>query len=340
MTFEPDAPLSRPTQPWWRRALGWRPKLSWSGTAAVLVPKGRWKRVVAVLILIPVVYYVGGGLWLHRIDDRPDFEPQNVQPGESRAVAVAAALITREVDDHHWTPMDPFFLPGAWLDNMPNYQAGIMKALARFGVEMRDQLARSRGSSPQDPDLDRAAARLNADPRQWVWTPSMSIWPSVTATSQYRDGRAALIAYNKRLAAGQASFERRADNLQAFLERVASDIGSTSAQIDRHIHDHGGDLLDFYADNLFYANKGQLYAYYMLLKELGNDYQGVLRERDISGPWAQMMETFRTAATLQPWVVVNGAADSQFLPSHLVAQGFYLLRARTQLREVADILRK
>ena len=53
-----------------------------------------------------------------------------------------------------------------------------------------------------------------------------------------------------------------------------------------------------------------------------------------------MLETFRTASTLQPWVVVNGAPDSQFLPSHLVAQGFYLLRARTQLREVADILRK
>ncbi|HKU96460.1 MAG TPA: DUF2333 family protein [Vineibacter sp.] len=340
MTFEPDDAKPRLAQPWWRRALGWRPKISLSGVWTALVPKGRWKRLVLVLVLIPVLYYGGGGLWLHRIDDRPDFEPQNVQPGESRAVAIAAALITREVDDHHWTPMDPFFLPGAWLDNMPNYQAGIMKALARFAVEMRDQLARSRGSSPQDPDLDRAAARLNADPKQWVWTPSMSIWPSVTATSQYRDGRAALITYNKRLAANQASFERRADNLQAFLERVASDIGSTSAQIDRHIHDHGGDLLDFYADNLFYANKGQLYAYYMLLKELGNDYQTVLRERDLTGPWAQLMETFRTAATLQPWVVVNGAADSQFLPSHLVAQGFYLLRARTQLREVADILRK
>lgn len=340
MTFEPDDARPRLAQPWWRRALGWRPKISLSGVWTALVPKGRWKRLVLVLVLIPVLYYGGGGLWLHRIDDRPDFEPQNVQPGESRAVAVAAALITREVDDHHWTPMDPFFLPGAWLDNMPNYQAGIMKALARFAVEMRDQLARSRGSSPQDPDLDRAAARLNADPKQWVWTPSMSIWPSVTATSQYRDGRAALITYNKRLAANQASFERRADNLQAFLERVASDIGSTSAQIDRHIHDHGGDLLDFYADNLFYANKGQLYAYYMLLKELGNDYQAVLRERDLTGPWTQLMETFRTAATLQPWVVVNGAADSQFLPSHLVAQGFYLLRARTQLREVADILRK
>jgi hypothetical protein len=53
-----------------------------------------------------------------------------------------------------------------------------------------------------------------------------------------------------------------------------------------------------------------------------------------------MLESFRIGATLQPWVIVNGAPDSQFLPSHLVAQGFYLMRARTQLREVADILRK
>jgi hypothetical protein len=341
MTFEPDdAPPPRLAQPWWRRALGWRPKLALPGVATKVLPRRRWTRIALAVVLIPVIYYVGGGLWIHRIDDRPDFTPQNVAPGESRAVAMAVALITREVDDHHWTPMDPFFLPGAWLDNMPSYQTGIIRALARFTVEMRDQLARSRGSSPQDTDLDTAASRLNADPRQWVWTPSMSLLPSVTSATQYRNGRAALLAYNKRLAANQANFERRADNLQAFLERIASDIGSTSAQIDRHIHDHGGDLLDFYADNLFYANKGQLYAYYMLLKELGNDYQNVVKERDVSGPWQQMLETFRTASTLQPWVVVNGAPDSQFLPSHLVAQGFYLLRARTQLREVADILRK
>lgn len=340
MTFEPDdAPPPRLAQPWWRRAIGWRPKLS-LGRAAVVVPKNRWWRIAIAILLIPVIYYVGGGLWLHRIDDRPDFAPQSVQPAESRGVAMAVALITREVDDHHWTPMDPFFLPGAWLDNMPNYQAGIMKALGRFSVELRDQLARARGSSPQDPDLDRAAARLNADPRQWVWTPSMSWWPSVTASEQYRNGRGGLIAYNRRLASGQAIFERRADNLQAFLERVASDIGATSAQIDRHIIDHGGNLLDFQADNLFYANKGQLYAYYMLLKELGADFENVIRERELTVPWQHMLDTFRAAATLQPWVVINGAPDSQLLPSHLVAQGFYLMRARTQLREIADILRK
>jgi hypothetical protein len=53
-----------------------------------------------------------------------------------------------------------------------------------------------------------------------------------------------------------------------------------------------------------------------------------------------MLDSFRAAATLQPWVVVNGAPDSQVLPSHLAAQGFFLLRARTQLKEINDILLK
>jgi hypothetical protein len=52
------------------------------------------------------------------------------------------------------------------------------------------------------------------------------------------------------------------------------------------------------------------------------------------------VESFREAAALQPWVVVNGAPDSQFMPSHLASQGFYLLRARTQVREVSNILLK
>ena len=66
----------------------------------------------------------------------------------------------------------------------------------------------------------------------------------------------------------------------------------------------------------------------------------MITERDLSAAWAQMLETFKVAATLQPWVVLNGRPSSQFVPSHLASQGFYLLRARTQLREVTNILLK
>ena len=53
-----------------------------------------------------------------------------------------------------------------------------------------------------------------------------------------------------------------------------------------------------------------------------------------------MMESFRKAALLDPWVVINGDPDAQFQPNHLATQGFYLLRARTQLREISNILLK
>jgi len=53
-----------------------------------------------------------------------------------------------------------------------------------------------------------------------------------------------------------------------------------------------------------------------------------------------MMRSLRTAAAMDPLIVANGASDGFLVPSHLAAQGFYLLRVRTQLREVTDILQK
>ena len=53
-----------------------------------------------------------------------------------------------------------------------------------------------------------------------------------------------------------------------------------------------------------------------------------------------MLASFRASIELEPWGIVNNTPDAQFLPSHLGAQGFYLLRARTQLREITNILLK
>ena len=219
-----------------------------------------------------------GALIVENIDDDPQFAPRNVAPGESRAVAVAAQLVTREVDVHTWTPMMPFFMPAGILDNMPNFQRGIMAALGRFSTELMDQVGRTRGSSQTDRDLEQARGFLNEQPNIWLWQPSVSLLPSTTSAQKYRAGRDRLIAYNKRLAPGQAVFERRADNLQALLDRIANDHGSDSAVIDQHIIEKAGDLFDRRADDIFYFNKGRLYANYLLLRELGIDFENVIRE--------------------------------------------------------------
>jgi hypothetical protein len=302
----------------------------------------RWIKIGGLgLLAVLVVYYVGGMIWLHRIDDDPNFGLGSSAPeGGSRSVAVAADLIDREINAHRWVANDPWFMPGALLDNMPNYQMGIVAALSRFAVELGDQLARTRGSSQIDPDLDAAAGLLKYPGTIWLVDPQTWFKPTASSESQYRRAMRALRNYNARLAQGQAVFETRSDNLQATLERIAVDLGSSSAAIDRAVTEDSGFWPDFSADDLFYANKGRLYAYYLLLRELEVDFANVIRERDLGAAWTQMLDTFREAATLQPWIVVNGDPASQFLPSHLAAQGFFLLRARTQLKEIINILLK
>lgn len=303
-------------------------------------PRGVWGWVWRIVVALLLLYYPLGAMVVEDIDDDPQFKAAQVAAGESRAVSIATALITREVDVHSWTPMQPFFMPSGALDNMPNFQRGIMAALGRFSTELMDQVGRTRGSSQTDRDLEQARGFLNEQPNVWIWQPTVSLMPSATSAQKYRAGRDRLIAYNKRLAAGQAAFERRADNLQALIDRIANDHGSDSAIIDHHIVEKSGDIFDSRCDDIFYFNKGRLYANYLLMRELGVDFQNVIRERELTNAWNGTVETFRTAAQLDPWVVWNGYPDGFLLPNHLAAQGFYLLRARTQLREISSILQK
>ena len=303
---------------------------------------GLW--LLAGLLLALLLYYPIGMIWVHRIDDDPDFGAESsatLPDGASRAVAVAVALIEREVDTHRWTANDPFFLPSAGLDNMPNFQQGIVAALSRFAIEMRDRIGRVRGTSQEDANLKRAAGQLSYDGTVWIVDLRTSWW-TLTASSekQYRSARQVLIEYNDRLAAGDAVFDRRSDNLLDLLERIATDIGSDSAVIHQHISQGSGGFLDLRADDIFYWNKGRLYGNYLLLRELSADFAKVIDERDLCQVWANMLASFRAAAMLQPWVVVNGDPDGQVVPNHLAAQGFYLLRARAQLKEIANILLK
>lgn len=295
---------------------------------------------LAVILLILLLYYPVGALYVNNIDDDPNFAPSQVEPNASRTVAMAAALIDREVNQHSWPANHPWFFAGSILDNMPNYQEGIIQALRRFALEMTDQIGRARGSSQADPDLERARSLLNYASDVWHWDFGVSIWPTATSVQQYKAARDALLGYNRRLAAGTAVFDRRSDNLLATLDRIAKDVGSSSAALEQQIEQHSGDWIDFQADDRFYRTKGELYAYALLLRELGKDFEPVIKERALQSVWGNMIDNLSTAAELHPWVVVNGAPDSQALPSHLAAQGFFLLRARAQMYELMDILTK
>lgn len=312
-----------------------------------LLPAGRRSRLAAialtVLLVFVLLYYPIGMAVIHTVDDDTDYAvpDTHVVKGGSRAVDMAVALIRREVDDHWWVANDPFFYPSAALDNMPNFQQGMISALARFAFELADQIGRTRGSSQTDDDLQSASGELQFQGDVWFLDLGAdNPVNTVVSERRYRTAAKSLERYNNRLARDAAVFERRSDNLLATLDRIALDLGKSSATIDTQVAEHSGSWIDTRADDVFYGIKGQTYAYYLLLRELGLDFQGVIAERQLTTAWAQMQDSMRQAASLQPMFVVNGAPDAQAQPSHLAAQGFYLLRARTQLREITNILLK
>lgn len=292
---------------------------------------------LGAILIAAALYYPTGMILTHKVDDDPDFRVE-ADVGESAAVATAIGLIRREVDTHGWVANNPWFFASAPLDNMPNFQQGIIGALSRFAVEMGDHIGRVRGSSQADADLEKAAGLLKYRGDVWIFDLSTSLMPTATSEAQYRSAAQALEAYNVRLARGEAVFERRADNLHATLERVAADLGSLSARLDAANDDLSA--ISFTADDVFYHVKGRLYGYWKLLEALGRDYDNVIAERELGAVWQQMLDSMREGALLDPLVVFNGAPDSVAIPSHLTAQGFYLLRARTRLREITDVLLK
>ncbi|MBF9052356.1 DUF2333 family protein [Roseobacter sp. HKCCD9010] len=295
------------------------------------------KLVVVAMVLSTTVKWTVLAPMMHEIDANVEFVPANAPEGSSAAVAMAAGLIDREINDHGWTPNDPWFFPTAPLDNMPNFQRGVMRATSWFTIELLDQIGRIRGAGANDGDLERAAGLLQFPADVWIIDPDTSWLPTATSEEQYRSAVMLLQRYNERVASGQAVFELRADALATTLRQMSVDLASQAALIDR-VTSVDRRFIDTSADDLFYQNKGMLYAYYMILNSLGADFEGLIGERTLGLGWAQALEDLRKGSQLQPLFVLNADSDRSIFANHLMLQGFYMKRAILQLEEVVNVL--
>ncbi|GHF15789.1 hypothetical protein GCM10017044_07500 [Kordiimonas sediminis] len=298
-----------------------------------------WRKVAVALPVLFFLYILIGMAISYRVDDRLYVNTAQ-DSGAPQTVATVIYLVEREAKLNNWTANDPVFLPGWWLDNTPNFQKGILGALSRFTFELRDQIGRTRGSSAVDVDIEKAAGNLSKEPDRWIMDFSTSLLPTTPSDAYFREGARQLTSYVERLKRGDAVYETRGDNLLATFDRIALDLGASSAALESYIEDNAGGVLpDRGADDLFYQIKGQVYAYSLLLRALKHDFSGVIEDKDLGKVYDQLIVSMDAAASLDPLVVTNGSIDGM-LANHLAMQGFYLLRARTQIREVSNILLK
>ena len=133
-------------------------------------------------------------------------------------------------------------------------------------------------------------------------------------------------------------FDARADNLLQFVDRIANDIGATSAILRERLENYNLGWFDPRADDHFWFAYGQLYGYYGTLTAARADFKEVIAQRGLGQLWVELENQLRAALNIRPFIISNGSESGLFMPSHLATMGFYVLRVRSNLVEIRLVL--
>ncbi|CCM76557.1 DUF2333 family protein [Rhizobium mesoamericanum] len=264
----------------------------------------------------------------------------------SAIVDVAADLTDFNVNQNAWISSMLLYRLGffgidwdhtPFLDNKASFQRGVNQAVRRTSIELVDTLGRVRGTSGINNDLQKARGNLQFDEYSWYFGLD-PFGPKTPTPSYYRSALESLRKFNTDLAACNAIFDGRADNLIQFIDRIANDLGSTSDVLADRSQNHHRGWFDTRADDRFWFAYGQLYAYYAILVAAQSDFSQVVAERNLGAIFAATTRQFQAALRIQPAIISNGREDGWIMPSHLATMGFYILRVRSNLVEIRSVL--
>lgn len=284
------------------------------------------------------LYYTMGGLMIDSIDTSSTYRPQN-QNGKLASVDTAAYLINREVHHKIWTPNLPFLFPSYFLDNMPNFQLGLMSTISNIVSILSHAQITSVSSSSVD-TLKESAELLQYPGNVWLFSPQNKLVPAPSSATQYKKGRKKLNLFNNAISDGKVVFERSPQNLSLILKSVRKDIRSLILRTQVYVFENSSSFFDFKADDNFYFAQGKLYAYSQILRGLGLDFKTVLINYDIYPQWTTMLKLLTDASDLNPTIVRNGKLNSSVAPNHLITLNYFASETLNRLDGMIKKLEK
>jgi len=245
--------------------------------------------------------------------------------------------------------------PWVFLDNLPNWEFGVLTQVRDLARAMRNDFSRSQTQSTEDTDLAKADPLFHYDSERW--------FPPDTE-GRYKKAVEALEKYLTRLSspnAPEAQFYARADNLTDWLSIVEKRLGSLSQRLSASVGqarlntDLSGDpearqstatpdiLLVktpwTQIDDNFYEARGTAWALVHFLHAMEVDFEQVLRKKNATVSFRQIIrELESTQEPLHSPMVLNGDQFGLFA-NHSLVMANYLARANAaviNLRELLD----
>ena len=324
--------------------------------------------VLLLCIILPYLWFFWNVAWIRNYDvnytDKIQFEQFTTSAGgsvtidgnggakktcgRSATVDVAIELLDFNVNQNSWISASLLYKLGLfgvfswdstpWFDNKASFQRGVHRAITSTAIELQETLGRIRGTSERDTNLNNALSNIQISQFNWY----VGVNPpgaKQTSWASYRQAMKEFRKYNERLVDCGAFFDARADNLSGLLDRIAKDIGSTTAVIKDRAEQYNSGWFDTRADNVFMGALGQLYGYAGILRAVRVDFQDIIENRALGTLWDNMQSQLHSAIELDPLIISNGKEDGFIMPTHLTTMGFYILRVRTNLTEMRDVLK-
>lgn len=246
--------------------------------------------------------------------------------------------------------------PGVWLDNIPNWEFGVLVQARDLALALRNDFSRSQSQSVEDKDLMKAQPQFNFDSESWI----------LPATEgEYQKGIDALSHYATRLTETEspdAQFFARADNLSDWLGQVEKRLGSLSQRLSastgqvRINTDLAGDSAAQQStstgqqisvqtpwtelDDVFYESRGSAWALLHYLKAIEIDFKSVLMKKNALVSLRQIIRELE--ASQEPmWspMILNGSGFGLFA-NHSLVMASYISRANAALIDLRQLLRQ
>jgi hypothetical protein len=287
----------------------------------------------------------------------PAISPLRPEPPAVTGLATtdaAIAVATTLLDKPGGYLTNDVLPPGVLLDNMPNWEYGVLIQLRDLVRVMRNDFGRAQTQSIEDPDLASAEPRFNVDNDSWLF-------PS--AEKEYRKGIEFLGRYRDRLAdndPADGNFFARADNLREWLAVVEKRLGNLSQRLGASVGQRrinvdlandpsaeaaksGPEQLDVKTpwleiDDVFYEARGTAWALVQFLHAADRDFAPVLADKNARASMRQVMRELEDAlAPMASPMVLNGRRYGMFA-NHSLMMASYLSRANAAVINLRELL--
>jgi hypothetical protein len=323
-------------------------------------------RLVLATLALPLVLILAA-MWI--LDHEPEpfapeqalarFKPERsgdrVVSGEYTA-ATSIALLDVLLHKRGGYLSNDSLPPGAWMDNVPSWEWGVLTQLRDVAKSLRDEFSRSQTQSTEDPDLTAADNHLNIDSDSWLFP---------AAETEYSAAEDALRAYLVRLGDGaeqDAQFFARADNLGNWLQLVEKRLGDLSQRLSASVGqirintDLAGDAEAtqstltsaerevrtpwLHIDDVFYEARGASWALLHLLRAVERDCAAVLEKRNALVSLRQIIRELEgTQAALHSPIILNGGGFG-FTANHSLVMASYISRANAAVIDLRMLLER